>query len=123
MANWLSDAEPYVMPKRESRLYPTQYVTDLTNAQWAAIAPIVTNTLLKGGRPTEIDLRAIVNAFTSKHRTDCQWRLLPIDILSISSVRSSFDQWSRDGAFVIRSANRRESTRLQPGTSVSVLDS
>jgi len=48
------------MPKRKRRLYPTQDATDLTGAQWAAIAPIVTTTSSKGGRPTEIDLRAII---------------------------------------------------------------
>ncbi len=54
------------MPKRKRRLYSTQEATDLTDAQWAAIAPIVTTTSSKGGRPTEIDLRAIINALISK---------------------------------------------------------
>ncbi|WP_448541789.1 transposase [Roseiflexus sp.] len=52
---------------------------NLTDAQWAAIAPLVTVTSPKGGRLTEIDLRAIVNALLSKHRTGCQWRPLPVD--------------------------------------------
>jgi transposase len=68
------------MPKRKRRLYPTQDVTDLTDAQWAAIAPIVITTSSKGGRPTEIDLRAIINAFVSKDRTGCQWRPFPADV-------------------------------------------
>jgi len=53
------------MPKRERRLYPTNYATDLTDEQWAAIAPLVTVTSPKGGRPTEIDLRAITRCCTN----------------------------------------------------------
>ena len=84
------------MPRRERRFYPTNYATDLTDAQWAAIAPLVTVTSPNGGRPIDIDRRAIVNALLSKHRTGCQWRLLPADVPPMSSVRSSFDTWSRD---------------------------
>ena len=60
------------MPKRERRFYPTQGATDLTDAQWAAIAPLVTVTSPNGRCLTDIDLRAIVNVLRSKHRTGCQ---------------------------------------------------
>jgi putative transposase len=49
------------MPKREHRLYLTQYATDLTDAQWAAIAPLVTVTSPKGGRPTSKYMTRCVN--------------------------------------------------------------
>jgi transposase len=115
------------MPKRELRSYPTKYATDLTDAQWAAIAPLVTVTSPKGGRPTEIDLRAIVNALRYKHRTGCQWRLLPADFPPMSSVRSSFDKWNRDGTFVKINDTLRQLTRhaldSDPEPSISVLDS
>jgi len=48
------------MPKRERRFSPTQDATDLTDEQWAAIAPLVVTPSPNGGRPTDIDLRAIV---------------------------------------------------------------
>jgi len=115
------------MPKRERRLYPTNYATDLTDAQWAAIAPLVTVTSPKGGRPTEIDLRAIVNALLYKHRTGCQWRLLPSDFPPMSSVRYYFDKWSRDGTFVKINDTLRQLARQaldrDPEPSISVLDS
>jgi transposase len=115
------------MPKRELRSYPTKYATDLTDAQWDAIAPLVTVTSPKGGRPTEIDLRAIVNALRYKHRTGCQWRLLPADFPPMSSVRSSFDKWNRDGTFVKINDTLRQLTRhaldSDPEPSISVLDS
>jgi putative transposase len=74
-----------------------------------------------------IDVRAIVNALPSKHRTGCQWRLLPADVPPMSSVRSSFDTWSRDGTFVTINDTLRQPARhaldcnLAP--SISVLDS
>ena len=115
------------MPRRERRLYPTNYATDLTDAQWDAIAPLVTVTSPKGGRPTEIDLRAIVNALLYKHRTGCQWRLLPSDFPPMSSVRYYFDKWNRDGTCIKINDTLRQMARkaldrdLEPST--SVLDS
>ena len=88
------------MPKRERRLYPTNYATDLTDAQWAAIAPLVTITSPKCGRPTDINLRAIVNMLLYKNRTGCQRHLLPNDVPPMSSVRYYFDTWNRDGTFI-----------------------
>ncbi|WP_448541253.1 transposase [Roseiflexus sp.] len=90
------------MPKRERRLYPTNYATDVTDEQWAMIAPLVTTVSAKGGRPPEIDLRAIVNALIDKNRTGCQWRLLPADFPPMGVVRYYFDKWNADGTFIKR---------------------
>jgi len=78
------------MPHLERRFYPTNDATDLTSAQWVAIAPLVTVTSPKGGRPTDIALRTIVNALRSKQGTTRQWHLLPADVPPMSSVRSAF---------------------------------
>jgi transposase len=76
------------MPRRALRSSPTNYATDLTDEPWAALAPLVVTPSPKGGRPTEIDRRAIVNALLSKHRTARQWRMLPTDVPPMRSVRS-----------------------------------
>jgi putative transposase len=115
------------MPKRERRFYPTHYPTDLTDEQWTAIEPIVTSISLRGGRPTEIDLRAIVNALIYKNRTGCQWRLLPADFPPMSSVRYYFDKWNDDGTFIKLNDVLRKSARKALGRdeepSISVVDS
>ena len=49
------------MPRRALRSYPTKDATDLTDEPWAALAPLVVTPSPNGGRPTEIDRRAIVN--------------------------------------------------------------
>jgi len=76
------------MPRRALRSSPTNYATDLTDEPWAALAPLVVTPSPKGGRPTDIDRRAIVNALLSKHRTARQWRMLPTDVPPMRSVRS-----------------------------------
>jgi len=67
------------------------YQTDLTDEQWALIAPIVTyqsaDDLYKGGRPRTVNLRHIVNALLYQARTGCQWRLLPTDFPNHHTVR------------------------------------
>ena len=88
------------MPRRALRSYPTKDATDLTDAQWAAIAPLVFTPSPNGGRPTDIDRRAIVNALRDNHRTARQWRMLPTDVPPMRSVRSYVDPWNRDGTFI-----------------------
>ncbi len=88
------------MPRRALRSYPTKDATDLTDEPWAALALLVVTPSPNGGRLTEIDRRAIVNALLSKNRTGCQWRMRPNDVPPMSSVRSYFDKWNRDGTFI-----------------------
>ena len=88
------------MPRCARRFYPTKYATDLTDAQWAAIAPLVATPSPNGGRPTDIDRRAIVNALLDNHRTARQWRMRPNDGPPMRSVRSSFAPWNRDGTLI-----------------------
>ncbi len=116
------------MPKRERRLYPTNYPSDLTDDQWKTIAPVVTAApSLQGGRPPEIDLRAIVNALIYKNRTGCQWRYLPADFPPMGAVRSYFDKWTADGTFVQLNDILRKGVRTALGRdeepSISVVDS
>jgi putative transposase len=115
------------MPKREHRFYPTTYGTNVTDEQWAVIAPLVTTSSDKGGRPPEIDLRAIVNALLYKNRTGCQWRLLPADFPPMGAIRYYFDKWNADGTFIklndtLRKAARRALDRDEE-PSISVIDS
>jgi len=99
------------MPRRALRSYPTKYATDLTDEPWAALAPLVVTLSPKGGRPTDIDRRAIVNALLYKNRAGCQWRMLPKDVPPMSSVRYYFDKWNRDGTFIKMNDTLRKPAR------------
>jgi transposase len=115
------------MARREKRYFPTNYPSDLSDAQWAAIAPLLEKAEGSEGRPTEIDLRAIVNALNYKNRTGCQWRYIPHDFPPKGAVRYYFDKWKADGRWIaindmLRKTARKELGRdLEP--SKSVLDS
>lgn len=116
------------MPKRERRRYPTNYPTDLTDEQWATIEPLVTVApSTKGGRPPEIDRRAIVNALGYNNRTGCQWRLIRSDCPPTGAIRYSFDKWTTDGTFVnVNDAVRKSARKALGGDeepSISVVDS
>ena len=116
------------MVQRERRRYPTNYPTDVTDDQWALIEPLVTSpSSSHGGRPTEIDLRAIVNALIYKNRTGCQWRLIPADFPPMGAIRYYFDKWTADGTFVNLNDMLRKSARKARGReeepSISVIDS
>ena len=115
------------MPRRALRSSPTKDATDLTDAHWAAIAPFVITPSHGGGRPTDIDRRAIVNALRSNHRTGGQWRMRPKDVPPMRSVRSAFDPWNRDGPCITINAPLRKLARQalnrDPEPSISVLDS
>ena len=67
----------------------TGYATDLTDAQWALLAPALP--VQQGpGRPREVDLRRILDGLHYLNRTGCQWRLLPKDFGPWTTVRCSF---------------------------------
>ena len=55
-----------------------RYPTDMTDEEWAVIAPLFPPP--KGrGRPRKTDLREVVNAIRYLVRTGCGWEMLPSD--------------------------------------------
>ena len=79
------------------------YETDLTDDQWAVIAPLLTTKTdqerYNGGRPRTVDLRAIVNALFYRTRTGCQWRMIPHDYPKWTLVRYYHDTWTWNGTW------------------------
>lgn len=72
-----------------------RYPSDLTDREWALVAPLLP--LAKGGgRPRTTDLRAVVNAILYIASSGAQWRMLPRDFPPVSTVQGYFYAW-RDG--------------------------
>lgn len=89
------------------------YPSDLTEAQWKRIAPLLTSTS-RSGRPQEVDRREIVNAILYMLRSHCSWRMLPHDLPPWGTVHYYFRQWQMDGTW----ARLQKALRLrirQPG--------
>lgn len=111
--------------------YSLSYSTDLTDAQWAVIEPIVTyrseEDRYKGGRPRTVDLRRIVDALLYQARTGVQWRLIPSDFPPSATVRYYFDKWSWDGTWEHMNTVLRQRVRIEahrdPEPSAGSIDS
>jgi putative transposase len=77
-----------------------RYPRDLTDAQWAMIAPFVLpQRTADGGRPPTISRREIVNGCYYVVSTGCSWRALPHDLPDYRIVWHYFAQWSEDGTW------------------------
>ena len=74
------------------------YPTDLTDAQWAILAPLVP-AAKPGGRPRSVEVRAVVNAIFSHRRNGGTWRSLPHDRPPWKTVYHSFRAWRLDGTW------------------------
>ncbi len=97
------------------------YATDITDEQWAVIAPIVTyrsdQDRYNGGRPRTVDLRQVVDALLYQARTGVQWRLLPTEFPPSGTVRYYFDTWTWDGTWIAINDVLREQVRRAHGRS------
>jgi putative transposase len=89
------------------------YATDLTDAQWALLEPLVLGfeNRVRPGPAREVDLREVVNTLLYLSRTGCQWRLLPHDLLPKSTVYDYFAKWRDHGLWPRIVAALREQIR------------
>ncbi|GHT42506.1 hypothetical protein FACS189443_5600 [Planctomycetales bacterium] len=100
------------------------YPTDLTDAQWELIRPLIP--VPTGGRPKTTDLRQIVNAILYQAKTGCQWRMLPHDFPPEGTVRDYFHRFKRNKVLENINDELRQRVRLQAGRnaepSLAVID-
>jgi transposase len=73
-----------------------RYESDLTDEEWARVAPLIPPAKHGGARRT-VDLREIVNGLMYILSTGCQWRAIPKDLPARSTLWGYFDRWDWDG--------------------------
>jgi transposase len=103
------------------------YPSDLRDAEWARLAPLVPEAL-PGGRPRKTDMRAAMNAILYLLRTGCPWRYLPRDSFPPrSTVYNIFRKFQREDVWEAIWAELHVGLREQMGReaspSAAVLDS
>jgi transposase len=76
-----------------------RYATDLTDAEFALVAPHLPPPS-RLGRPRTTDLRAVLDAIFYLLRTGCQWAMLPTGFPPKSTVFGYFRRWWRDGTLL-----------------------
>lgn len=84
--------ENRVLYQRDGLRYPT----DLTDAEWAEICPLIPPAR-SGGNKRTVNVREVVNGLMYLLGTGCQWRAIPKDLPPRSTVHDYFDRWSHDG--------------------------
>jgi transposase len=73
-----------------------RYPSDLTDAEWALVAPLIPPAK-RGGRPREVNVREVLNAIFYVLATGCQWDALPKDLPPKSTAHFYFMLWDWDG--------------------------
>ena len=102
------------------------YPTDLTDAQWRRLEPLVPRPK-PGGRPAKCSRREIVNGLFYQAVNGCTWRSLPHDLPPYRMVFRYFRVWQKDGTLkriheALRAEVRKQAGR-KPKPSVAILDS
>lgn len=72
-----------------------RYPSDLTDAEWALVAPLIPPAR-RGGRPRDVDVREVLNAIFYVLSTGCQWKALPKDLPPKSTAHYYFMLWDWD---------------------------
>ena len=102
------------------------YPSDLTDAQWEELAPLIPPAK-PGGHPRTVDMREVINGILYVLRSGCTWRMMPHDLPAWGTVWGYFRHWREDGAWErIHEALRpkvREMEGREPTPSAAIIDS
>lgn len=103
-----------------------RYASDLTEEEWAVIAPLLPEACTRG-RPVTTSMRAVVEALLYMLWAGCPWRGLPHDFPPRATVQRYFyrwrdcDLWGQVNAVLL--ARSREADGRDPEPSAAVIDS
>src|SRR6266511_4061850 len=90
------------------------YPSDLTDAQWAILEPLLP-ARKPTGRPARVERREVVNAIFYVLRTGCQWRYLPAEFPNWNTVYWYFARWLEDGTWEHVNDALRRKVRVAQG--------
>jgi putative transposase len=109
----------FVMPEK---IYPS----DLSDAQWKAIQPLIPAAKL-GGRPRDVEMRWIINGILYIVRGGGSWRMLPKEYGPWPTVYGYFRKFQRQGVWQQIHDRLREKVRRKAGKkstpSAAIIDS
>jgi len=103
-----------------------RYPSDLTDEEWALLAPLIPPAKT-GGRPRTTDMREVTNAILYMAGGGTPWRMLPKDFPPVSTVRGYFYAWRDSGLWqtinhiLVAATRELEGREAQP--TAGVIDS
>jgi putative transposase len=107
------------MPRR-------RYPSDLTDAQWERIAPLIPPAK-PGGRPRGAEMREVLNGIFYVAREGVTWRALPHDLPYFGVCYWYLRRFQDDGTWEAINDALRQELRMQAGRdpepSVAIIDS
>jgi len=99
------------------------YPTDITDAEWERIKPLLPNS----DRKRRHSLREVINALFYHVRGGASWRMLPHEFPPWETVYGFFSRWTQAGVLERVHDTLREQTRVaegrEPTPSAAILDS
>ncbi len=103
-----------------------RYTHDLTDEEWAWLAPLIPPAK-RGGNKRTVDVREIVNGLMYILGTGCQWRDIPKDRPPRSTIHDYFHRWDYDGTLqrihYVLYGQCRELAEREASPSAAVIDS
>ncbi|MCC5661249.1 transposase [Nostoc sp. XA010] len=88
------------------------YSTDITDADWEILQPLIPPAKT-GGRTRTVDMREIINAMLYIQKSGYSWRLLPHDLPPWPTVYNYFRTWRRSGVWEkMNQALKRENSKF-----------
>src|SRR5690348_3219170 len=103
-----------------------RYDSDLTDEEWALVAPLIPPPKRGGGKRT-VNIREVLNGIFYVLWTGCQWKAIPKDLPPKSTVHWYFMLWDWDGTMerihhLLYVAVREQEGR-EASPSVGIIDS
>src|SRR4028119_1393025 len=86
------------------------YPSDLTDAQWAILAPLIP-VAKSGGRPQYVNVREVINAIFYILCGGCSWRMMPHEFPAWKTVYHYFRLWRNAGVWQQMNQTLRERVR------------
>jgi putative transposase len=110
----------------DAKVHRKPYASDLTDAEWALLAPELPPPV-NAGAPRTTELRAVVDAILYRLHNGCAWHALPHDFPPEGTVRDYFHRWRRSGLWAQLNDLLRRRVRQAEGRdaepSAAIIDS
>ena len=112
--------------RREYERRGRRYASDMTDEEWALVAPFMP-ARKRLGRPRTTELRDVMDAILYMASTSCQWAMLPNDFPPSSTVQRYFYDWRDSGLLAVINHHlvmmARELEGREASPSAGVIDS
>jgi transposase len=73
-----------------------RYESDLTDEEWAEVAPMIPPAK-PGGNKRTVNVREILNGIMYILSSGCQWRVIPNDLPPSTTIHDYLERWTWEG--------------------------